>query len=150
MRNNLATFGVLLALGVGCSGAAWAGAYPVAPNIGVGIAIATPNPAVAPPGGNVAPCPSTVDAYPVVLVNGTFSVMEDDFGALAPDLANAGYCVYTFNYGGANSYELIQAIGPIATSALQLANFVSHVQSVTGSTKVDLVGHSQGGMLAEY
>jgi triacylglycerol esterase/lipase EstA (alpha/beta hydrolase family) len=150
MRNTVTTFGLLLTLAVGFSGAARAGAFPVAPDIAVGIAVATPDPAVAPPGANLTPCHSSVDRHPVILVNGTFSVMEDDFGALAPDLANAGYCIYTFNYGGANSYDLIQAVGPVAVSAQQLANFVSQVQAATGSAQVDLVGHSQGGLLAEY
>jgi triacylglycerol esterase/lipase EstA (alpha/beta hydrolase family) len=142
--------GALAACAVALGAAARAGAYPVAPNIAVAIAAATPNPAAAPPGANITPCRSSADHHPVILINGTFSVMEDDFGALAPDLANAGFCVYTFNYGGADSYALIQAVGPVAVSAQQLATFVSQVRTATGSAQVDLVGHSQGGLLAEY
>ena len=141
---------LLPALGLGLPQAAKAGTYPVAPNIAYGLAIAAGNPGTVPPGANLSPCHSLVDPYPVVLVNGTFSVMEDDFGALAPDLANTGYCVYTFNYGGSNPQALIQAIGPVPASAQQLASFVAAVQSATGAAKVDLVGHSQGGMLLEY
>lgn len=130
--------------------AASAGTYPVTPNIAAGAVIAAINPAAAPAGTNRGGCHSLVDPYPVVLVNGTFSVMQDDFGGLAPDLANAGYCVYAFNYGGAHPSDLVQAIGPVAASAQQLASFVAQVQAATGAAKVDLVGHSQGGMLAEY
>ncbi len=140
----------IAAMAAGLCGAAAVAAYPVAPNIAAGIAGALRNPTAAPPGANLTPCHSSVDPYPVVLVNGTFSVMEDDFAALAPDLANAGYCVYAFNYGEVNGDAFIEAIGPIATSARQLASFVAQVRAATGAAKVDLVGHSQGGMLGEY
>jgi hypothetical protein len=44
----------------------------------------------------------------------------DDFGGLAPTLANAGYCVYTFDYGAPSS-QLIQSTGPVRASAQTLA-----------------------------
>ncbi|SFK00029.1 esterase/lipase family protein [Paraburkholderia megapolitana] len=128
---------------------AFAGTYSVAPNIAAGIVDTIPNPAAAPPGANLQSCSLKQHPYPVVLVNGTFSVMEDDFGALAPDLANAGYCVYTFNYGGSPT-SLIQATGSAISSASELASYVQQVLGETRATKVDLIGHSQGGMLAEY
>ncbi len=137
-------------LGMTLAAQAHAGRYDVAPNIGVGIALAAINPAAAPDGANLARCHSRVDPYPVVLVNGTFSVMQSDFAALAPHLANAGYCVYTFNYGGAYPTAPIQAIGPVATSVQQLATFVQQVKAATGAARIDMVGHSQGGMLTEY
>lgn len=129
---------------------AMAGSYPVTPNIVVGIAVAAVNPQTVPAGADRAGCHSSVDPYPVVLVNGTFSVMSDDFGGLASDLANSGYCVYSFNYGYSNPSDLIEAIGPVVNSAQQLAAFVASVKAATGASKVDLVGHSQGGMLTEY
>ena len=127
-----------------------AASYPVTPNIVVGGAIAAVNPQTVPAGANIVSCLSSVDSYPVVLVNGTFSVMEDDFGGIAPDLANAGYCLYMFNYGYTHPTDLIEAIGPVAASAQQLASFVESVKKITGAQQVDLVGHSQGGLLTEY
>jgi pimeloyl-ACP methyl ester carboxylesterase len=124
--------------------------YPVAPDSLVGLALAVVNPAAQPAGANRPACKSTIDSYPVVLVNGTFSVSESDFGGMAPSLANAGYCVYTFNYGGNHPNDLIQAIGPIIDSAQMLATFVEQVKATTGAEQVDLVGYSQGGMLSEY
>jgi pimeloyl-ACP methyl ester carboxylesterase len=142
-----ATVGLAVLLAISASARAQ---YPVAPAYSVGLGLAVVDPAAQPVGANLLACKSTVDPYPVVLVNGTFAVTEHDFGGMAPSLANAGYCVYTFNYGGNNPNDLIQAIGPIAESAKRLATFVKHVKATTGAKKVDLVGYSQGGMLSEY
>jgi triacylglycerol esterase/lipase EstA (alpha/beta hydrolase family) len=123
--------------------------YPVAPNIVVGGIEAGPNPAAPPPGADLASCHSSAHPYPVILVDGTFANQRDDFGALAPELANAGYCVYTYAYGAPPS-QYVQSVGPVPASARQLATEVSGVKAATGASQVDLVGHSQGGMLAEY
>jgi len=132
------------------AGPAAAASFPVQPNIVAGALAAAANPDQSPPGTNNFACkPSAQHPFPVVLVPGTFSVMEDDFGALAPILANAGYCVFSLNYGGTPG-SLIQAIGPAAASAQQVAAFVAKVKQATGVAKVDLVGHSQGGLLGEY
>lgn len=127
-----------------------AAGYPVTPNIVAGGIQAFPNPAAPPAGANVAGCrTSAPHPYPVVLVDGTFANQRDDFGALAPTLANAGYCVYTFAYGAPAS-QFVQGVGPVAISARTLATYVQTVLHRTGAKKVDLVGHSQGGLLAEY
>ena len=113
-----------LGLGSGLATAAYAASYAVAPNIGAGIALALPNPAASPPGTNLASCSSTKHPYPVVLIPGTFANMEDDYGALAPDLANAGYCVYSINYGGTPG-AFLQSLGPVPASAQQVAAFIT-------------------------
>ena len=46
--------------------------------------------------------------------------------------------------------DLAGGTGDIAASAAQLATFVSTVLAATGAAKVDLVGHSQGGMMPRY
>src|SRR5580698_2795290 len=150
MRSTTLATGILALVLGAVTGDARAGSYPVTPNIVVGGAIAAVNPQTVPAGADLVGCHSSVDRYPVVLVNGTFSVMEDDFGGLASDLANSGYCVYTFNYGYNHPTDLIEAIGPVPESAQQLASFVTSVKAATGAQQVDLVGHSQGGMLTEY
>ncbi len=138
-----------LLLGTMASPAA-AATFPVQPNIVAGALAAAHNPEQSPPGTNNFACkPTAAHPDPVVLIPGTFSVMEDDFGALAPILANNGYCVFSLNYGG-TSGQLVQAIGPAATSAQQVAALVTKVKQATGVSKVDLVGHSQGGLLGEY
>ena len=133
------TLAFALAVALPAAGAQASSAYPVVPNIVAGIADALPNPAAPPPGANVAGCHSSAHPVPVVLVNGTFGNAMDDFGGLAPTLANAGYCVYSFDYGAPSS-QLIQSIGPVVTSAQELATEVQQVLSQTGASQVDLIG----------
>jgi triacylglycerol esterase/lipase EstA (alpha/beta hydrolase family) len=109
------------------------------------------SPTVPPPGADNFSCqPTAAHPYPVVLVNGTFANMNNNWRAAAPILANHGYCVFAFNYGGVTPTSDIQGTGEIAASAQQLASFVNQVLAATGAAKVDLVGHSQGGMMPRY
>jgi triacylglycerol esterase/lipase EstA (alpha/beta hydrolase family) len=115
-------------------------------------ALATFNaPTVSPPGANNWSCkPAAAHPYPVVLVHGTLANMDDNWQAASPILANHGYCVFAFSYGGASPTSDFQGTGDIATSAGQLASFVNQVLAATGASKVDFVGHSQGGMMPRY
>jgi triacylglycerol esterase/lipase EstA (alpha/beta hydrolase family) len=93
--------------------------------------------------------PSAAHPLPVVLVHGTFS-NAGAFSTLSPLLANAGYCVFALNYGCQALGPAICATGPIEESAGQLSTFVDRVLSATHASRVDLVGHSQGGMMPRY
>lgn len=109
------------------------------------------SPTTPPPGANNFSCqPSAAHPYPVILVHGTLANMNDNWQAASPILANHGYCVFAFNYGGSSATADVQGTGDIAASAAQLATFVSTVLAATGAAKVDLVGHSQGGMMPRY
>ena len=106
-----------------------------------------------PPGANNWSCkPSAAHPDPVILVHGTFGDMSDSWQALSPLLYDNGYCVFALNYGSYNASGNfgIYATGNIEHSARQLSNFVNRVLTATGATKVDLVGHSQGGMMPRY
>jgi triacylglycerol esterase/lipase EstA (alpha/beta hydrolase family) len=104
-----------------------------------------------PPGANNWSCQLTAaHPDPVILVHGTFANMDDNWQAAAPLLANNGYCVYAFNFGGTSATSPIQGTGDIAASAAELATFVNTVLTATGAAKVDLVGHSQGGLMPRY
>ncbi|TDP93629.1 esterase/lipase family protein [Labedaea rhizosphaerae] len=128
---------------------AQAATYTVRHNLAEGIAAMLPDPSKAPPGVNVDCHPSAAHPRPIVLVNGTFSNMMDDWAGMGPTLANAGYCVYGFNFGG-GSHDLIQSIGPVRDAVSALNSRVNEVLAATGAAKVDLVGHSQGGLIAEF
>jgi triacylglycerol esterase/lipase EstA (alpha/beta hydrolase family) len=130
---------------------AFAGQLPVIYNGVLGYAHASPT--ASPPGANHWGCkPSAAHPRPVILVHGTFADMSDSWQALSPLLVNNGYCVFALNYGSSNGSGAlgIDGTGDIPTSAHQLAAFVSQVLSATGATQVDLVGHSQGGMMPRY
>ncbi|HEV3072009.1 MAG TPA: alpha/beta fold hydrolase [Solirubrobacteraceae bacterium] len=106
-----------------------------------------------PPGANNFSCrPSAAHPRPVILVHGTFADMSDSWQALSPLLYDNGYCVFAFNYGSyAGSGVLgIYGVGEIAHAAGELSAFVDQVLTATGASQVDLVGHSQGGMMPRY
>jgi triacylglycerol esterase/lipase EstA (alpha/beta hydrolase family) len=111
------------------------------------------SPTASPPGANNWSCkPTTAHPFPVILVHGTFADMSDSWQALSPLLYDKDYCVFALNYGSYNgSGSLgVYATGDIAQSATQLSTFIAKVRVATGASEVDIVGHSQGGMMPRY
>ncbi|HEY3188389.1 MAG TPA: alpha/beta fold hydrolase [Solirubrobacteraceae bacterium] len=105
-----------------------------------------------PPGANV-PCrPTAAHPFPVILVHGTAENMFNNWQAMSPAIKAAGYCVYAFNYGSYNGSgdAGIFGINFIEQSARELKTEVDSVLRDTRAPKVDLVGHSQGGMMPRY
>jgi triacylglycerol esterase/lipase EstA (alpha/beta hydrolase family) len=101
-------------------------------------------------GANDLSCrPSRAHPFPVVLLHGTFG-NAGSFAVLSPRLASAGYCVFALNYGCQALGPAICATGPIEESARQVSAFVDRVLAATGASRVDIVGHSQGGMLPRF
>ncbi|HEY5833794.1 esterase/lipase family protein [Streptomyces sp.] len=94
--------------------------------------------------------PSAQHPRPVVLVHGTFGNRIDNWLVLAPYLVERGYCVFSLDYGMLPGETLFGGLGPIADSAQQLSDFTNQVLAATHATKVDMVGHSQGGMMPRY
>jgi triacylglycerol esterase/lipase EstA (alpha/beta hydrolase family) len=106
---------------------------------------------VATGGWNDSACvPSADHPRPVVLVHGTFGNKTSNWLGLAPYLVHRGYCVYSLDYGKLPHVPFFHGLGPIEDSARELSVFVDHVLATTGAAEVDLVGHSQGGMMPRY
>jgi triacylglycerol esterase/lipase EstA (alpha/beta hydrolase family) len=111
-----------------------------------------------PPGANDWSCrPSAEHPRPAVLVHGTLENMAGNWYTLSSLLRNEGYCVFALNYGqeagrvaGFPGALPPGGTGRIAASAAELAAFVERVLTATGAQQVDVVGHSQGGMLPRY
>ena len=90
---------------------------------------------------------------PVILLNSTVLTQGVNWYVGAPVLANAGYKVYTFNYGNVTSNPNfpLQQIGDIRDSAAELGAKIDEVLAETGAPQVILIGHSQGsGALPSY
>jgi triacylglycerol esterase/lipase EstA (alpha/beta hydrolase family) len=133
--------------------------YPVAYSGGMAFLHAMAHPDTPPAGSNDWSCqPSAAHPNPVVLVHGTAENMTYNWYTLSPLLANEGYCVFALNYGqdpetptlGLPGASHPGGVRPIAESAEELDAFVDRVLAATGAAEVDIVGHSQGGMMPRY
>ncbi|MGA5130094.1 esterase/lipase family protein [Streptomyces olivoreticuli] len=89
--------------------------------------------------------PSAAHPNPVVLLHGTWANQLDTWFVLAPELAAKGYCVYSLDYGKLPYMPGLNGQGPLVKSAGEVSAFVDKVLASTGTRKVDIVGHSQGG-----
>ena len=86
---------------------------------------------------------------PVVLVHGYI-------GSVLGQLSVEGYWIYyttRFAIDGYDAYKIAlpdAALGDVRTSADRLKDFVADVLRRTGRSKVDIVCHSEGGLVARY
>lgn len=80
--------------------------------------------------------------YPVVLVHGTIS-SKNVWQNLTLRLRDDNFVVFCPDYG-------VHGTQDIPTSAGDVGAYIEQVLSATGAEQVDIVGHSQGGLLARY
>jgi len=111
-------------------------------------------PDAAPPGSNVPCAPSPAHPDPVVLVHGLAGNQNDNWQTMAPFLADHGYCVFSLTYGNTASlprpFDEIGGLTDMTESARDLGTFVDWVLVETHASKVDIVGHSEGGTMPDY
>lgn len=133
----------------------------------LGAAVAVPAPALAddigatdhawlfpepkPDGMNDPSCkPSAAHPRPVVLVHGLGATASENWHVFAPYLAAKGYCVYGLTYGQEEMWPSRGGVADMETSAGQLSAFVDKVLATTGAKQVDIVGHSEGGIMPRW
>lgn len=84
---------------------------------------------------------------PVVLVHGTFANARRAYSSMAPVLKDQGLCLYALNYGR-TGLPGVNGTADIQSSLAEVVSFAQSVLQKTGASKVSLIGHSQGGLLA--
>ncbi|MEU8567129.1 alpha/beta fold hydrolase [Streptomyces pathocidini] len=87
----------------------------------------------------------------MVLIHGTFGFKKaaqarDRWSVMGRVLKDEGRCLYALEYG--TNWLGTMGVKDIRDSAKQLATFVDGVKAATNASKVDLVGYSQGGLVA--
>jgi pimeloyl-ACP methyl ester carboxylesterase len=137
---GLAAVGCWIVLAGGAR--AQASDYPVVYDFPAGLAASAIYPT--PPGADHWACrPTAAHPRPVVLVPGLTGSSGRDWQAAAPLLANNGYCAFTYDFSS-------QGEESIEAAATGLASFADQVIGATGASQVDLVSHSEGGVIARY
>lgn len=141
----------VLGAGLAAPPAAVAGEYgPPQPGWEPAVAYSVQHPESLPIGMNVAGCrPGPAHPRPVVLLNGAFLDKYATWSKYSPELADAGYCVFGLDYGGPVDGPFHQ-MGDLRDSAREIGDFVDEVLRKTGTTQVDLVGYSEGGLVPFY
>ncbi|HIW92727.1 MAG TPA: alpha/beta fold hydrolase [Candidatus Corynebacterium avicola] len=86
--------------------------------------------------------PSPERPYPVVLIHGTISA-KNQWQNLVLTLREQGYAVFAPDYGMHGTQDVLE-------SATDIDAYLKQVLSATGAEKLDIVGHSQGGLIARY
>lgn len=92
--------------------------------------------------GAAAAGPAAATDNPVIIVGG-LSGFAFAYEPLAARLGADGFRPFIYELPGLG-------FGDIPTSARDFADYVDQVRATTGASRVDLVGHSEGGIVARY
>ncbi len=105
-------------------------------------AVAAPAPTAPGPAAVPAAADPATTANPVIVVGG-LSGFAAVYEPLAARLRADGFRPFVYELPGLG-------FGDIPTSARAFAGYVEQVRAVTGAARVDVVGHSEGGLVARY
>lgn len=98
------------------------------------------------------------DRNPVVLLHGLSADREVDLNMLQKELNGRGYCTFSLTYGAHSAAPWIGGLKSMRDdSAAEIADFIREVHEKSAGDdddgakkKVDLVGHSEGGVMTLY
>jgi predicted esterase len=112
----------------------------------------TAAPAQAATGGNNDPScrPGAAHPHPVVFLHGLGATYYEDLNFMQAAVAAKGYCTFSQTYGAYPAFPVVGGLRPIADSAAEIKTFIGQVLAETGASKVDIVGHSEGGLQSLY
>ena len=102
--------------------------------------------AVVLPAAHASPAGAAPTRDPVIIVAGTFAgegAASVYYAPLAARLRADGYQAFIFGLPGSG-------LGDIANTSQALNAFADGVRAQTGAARVDLIGHSQGGLVGRY
>ena len=94
--------------------------------------------------------PSAAHPRPLILLHGLGGNGPGNYSYLGPYLARRGYCAFTLTYGQATPAIPVGGTVSITKSSAEIEAFIGRVLAATGADKVDLVGHSEGGLQSLY
>ncbi|OJJ50380.1 hypothetical protein ASPZODRAFT_128995 [Penicilliopsis zonata CBS 506.65] len=95
-------------------------------------------------------CRSTTHPNPVVLLHGLGATWYEDLNYLQAFLAASDFCTFASTYGAYDAFPFLGGLKPINDSAAEIASYIRTVANETGASKIDLVGHSEGGFQTLY
>ncbi|KAG0343974.1 hypothetical protein BG004_004857 [Podila humilis] len=93
--------------------------------------------------------PSAAHPRPLLLVHGT-TLTAESWNTFYPYFVKAGYCTFALTFGKRQEIPLFAGIARIEENAAEVGAYADRILAATGATQVDIVGHSQGGILGRY
>lgn len=87
---------------------------------------------------------------PIIMLHGLSSQREVGLNTFSHHLKDEGYCVFSETYGAHKLVPWVGGLTDMRESAADIASFIKEVKDNTGADKVDIVGHSEGGVMALY
>lgn len=90
-------------------------------------------------------CRGATQAVPIIFLHGLGG--NGDAGVLQVALASQGYCTFSVTYGAFDDYPTVGGLQNVKDSSKIVADFISFVAFLAGAKRIDLIGHSEGGLM---